>query len=55
MSYQSPIEFKQKAVEPVVCIKAGWNLIRDQYWLFVTIVFVGLILASMVPLAILTK
>jgi uncharacterized membrane protein len=53
MSYGPPTEFKRKAVDPVVCIKAGWNLVRDQYWLFVGIVFIGLILASMVPMAIL--
>ena len=29
------IEFKRNAVQPVECIKAGWDLIRSQYWLFV--------------------
>jgi len=52
MSYQPVIEFKRKAVLPVVCLKEGWNLIRDQYWLFVGIVFVGMMLAGMVPIAI---
>ena len=29
------IEFKRNAVQPIECIKAGWNLIKSQYWLFV--------------------
>jgi uncharacterized membrane protein len=47
------IEFKRNAVEPVECIKAGWALIKDQYWLFVGITVVGVIIGSVVPLGIL--
>src|SRR5258706_10585293 len=47
------VEFKRNAVEPVECIKAGWNLIRSQYWLFVGLTVVGLIMGSVVPLGIL--
>jgi hypothetical protein len=47
------IEFKRNVVEPVECIKAGWNLIRSQYWLFVGMAVVGLIIGSVVPLGIL--
>ena len=46
-------EFRRKAVEPVACIKAGWNLIKDQYWLFVGITAVGFLIGSFVPLGIL--
>ena len=46
-------EFRRKAVEPVECIKAGWNLIRSQYWLFVGISVVGLLIGSVVPFGIL--
>ena len=46
-------EFKRNAVEPVECIKAGLNLIRSQYWLFVGITLVGLLIGSLVPLGIL--
>src|SRR5215210_6383216 len=52
----SPFDFPQyrrKAVEPVVCIKAGWNLIRNQYWLFVGITVVGILVGSVVPFGIL--
>ncbi len=46
-------EFKRNAVEPVECLKAGLNLIRSQYWLFVGITLVGLLIGSLVPLGIL--
>jgi hypothetical protein len=47
------IEFKRNAVLPVECIKAGWELIKGQYWLFVGMTVVGLIVGSVVPLGIL--
>src|SRR6185503_8179500 len=47
------IEFKRNAVEPVECIKAGWALIRSQYWLFVGMSVVGVIIGSVVPFGIL--
>jgi len=47
------IEFKRNAVQPIECIKAGWELIRSQYWLFVGITVVGIIIGSVVPLGIL--
>jgi uncharacterized membrane protein len=46
-------EFKRNAVEPIECIKAGFNLIKSQYWLFMGITVVGLIIGTIVPLAIL--
>ena len=47
------IEFKRNAVSPIECIKSGWNLIRSQYWLFVGITAVGMLIGTMVPLGIL--
>jgi hypothetical protein len=47
------IDFKRNAVQPVECIKAGWNLIRSQYWLFVGMTLVGILIGSVVPLGIL--
>jgi hypothetical protein len=46
-------EFKRNAVEPIECIKGGWNLIRSQYWLFLGITLVGVIIGSIVPFGIL--
>lgn len=51
--YEPTIEFRRKAVEPVECIKRGWDLIRSQYWLFVGIAAVGILIGSVVPLGIL--
>lgn len=47
------LEFRRNAVQPVQCIKDAWALIKDQYWLFVGICAVGLLVASAVPLGIL--
>ena len=47
------IQFNRNAVQPVECIKAGWNLIKSQYWLFVGITLVGMLIGSVVPLGIL--
>src|SRR6267143_5551845 len=46
-------EFNRNAVEPIECIKGGWNLIRSQYWLFLGITLVGVIIGSIVPFGIL--
>jgi hypothetical protein len=37
----------------VECLKAGWNLVRKQYWLFVGLCAVGMLIGSSVPLGIL--
>ncbi|MEP6819044.1 MAG: hypothetical protein ABJA18_05885 [bacterium] len=50
------IAFKRNAVEPVACLKAGLELVKTNYWLFVAMVFLvtisgvvpfGLLLAPM--------
>lgn len=45
--------FTPGAVQPMVCLRAGYDLIRDQYWLFVGMCFVGILIGSAVPLGIL--
>lgn len=52
-SASTTIEFRRNAVEPMECLKAGLNLIKNQYWLFVGITAVGVIIGSVVPLGIL--
>jgi hypothetical protein len=47
------IPFKRQAVEPVQCLKNGWELVKDQYWLFVGISAVGALIGGAVPLGIL--
>jgi len=44
------IPFKRKAVEPLECIKAGWELIKPQYWLFVGMVFICYAIGQAVPI-----
>ena len=44
------IQFRTGVIKPVECLKEGWALIKDQYWLFLGIVFVGVFIASAVPL-----
>ncbi len=47
------IEFRRNAVEPIECLKAGLELVKPQYWLFVGITVVGVLIGSIVPLGIL--
>ena len=53
MTNYPPVEYRRAAVEPVECLKGAWELIKDQYWLFVGLVLVGLIIGGAVPLGIL--
>jgi hypothetical protein len=44
------IEFKTGVIRPVECMKEGWELIKDQYWLFFGITFVGMLIGGIIPL-----
>jgi uncharacterized membrane protein len=44
------IQFRTAVIKPVECVKEGWALIKDQYWLFLGIVFVGIFVGGAVPL-----
>ena len=44
------IQFRTNVIKPVECVKEGWALIKDQYWLFLGIVFVGVFIGSAVPI-----
>jgi hypothetical protein len=47
------IPFRRGAVEPVECIKGGWEIIKNQYWLFVGMTLVTVLIGGAVPLGIL--
>lgn len=47
------IPFRRNAVEPMQCIKGGWEIIKNQYWLFVGMSLVAILVGSAVPLGIL--
>ncbi len=51
--FPDTIEFKSGVIRPMECLKAGYELVGNQYWLFVGIMAVGMIIASVVPLGIL--
>jgi hypothetical protein len=46
--------FEKIPVRPMDCMSESWELLDGVYWLFVGITFVGILLASLVPLGILT-
>src|SRR5205085_5294781 len=46
-------EFRRGVVAPVECIKEGWALIKDQYWLFLGISLVGILIGGVVPIVLL--
>ena len=44
---------RRGVVRPIECLRAGVDLLRGHYWLFVGITFVGVLIASLVPFGIL--
>ncbi len=46
-------EFRRGVVAPVECIKEGCALIKDQYWLFLGISLVGILIGGAVPIVLL--
>jgi len=48
------IVFRRNVVEPINCISAAWAMVKEQYWLFVGMCAVGLLIGGAVPLGILT-
>jgi hypothetical protein len=45
--------FNRGAVRPLECLQAGWSLVKSQYWLFLGITAVGILVGSVGPMAIL--
>lgn len=44
------MEFKTNVIRPVECFREGWELIKNQYWLFFGITLVGMLLAGFIPI-----
>lgn len=42
--------FTTGEIKPVECMKQGWEMIKDQYWLFFGITLVGLLVAGAIPI-----
>jgi uncharacterized membrane protein len=53
MANDPSITFNRAAVQPMVCLNAGFALIKGQYWLFLGMALVGMLIGSAVPLGIL--
>jgi tetrahydromethanopterin S-methyltransferase subunit F len=47
---QNFAEFRRGVISPMECIKEGWGLIRDQYWLYFGISIVGILVGGLVPI-----
>jgi len=45
--------FERGAVRPVACLRAGWDLVKGNYWLFLGLTVVGTLLAGLAPFGIL--
>jgi len=37
----NPIEFRKGVIKPIECYKEAWELIKNQFWLLLAVVFVG--------------
>jgi uncharacterized membrane protein len=44
------VEFRTGVIKGTECVKEAWALIKDQYWLFLGIVFVGVFIGGAVPI-----
>lgn len=49
----SEIPYRQYAIRPVECVTAAWELVKKQYWLFVGMCVVAMLIGSAVPAGIL--
>ncbi len=47
------ISYRKGAIQPLVCYRLAWQFIKDDYWTFLLIALVGLVLGSLAPLGIL--
>jgi hypothetical protein len=53
MTNYPDIPFKRNAVEPMKCLKEGFERIKDRYWFFVGMCFVAILVGGAVPFGIL--
>lgn len=44
--------FERGVVQPMVCLRTGYEIIKDQYWLFVGMCLVAILIGSAVPFGI---
>lgn len=44
------MEFQTGVIRPIECFKEGWELIKNEYWLFFAITLVGMLLGGLIPI-----
>ena len=47
------MDYRVVTLEPAACLREGWAVVRDRYWLLLGITVVGLVVGSLAPLGIL--
>jgi uncharacterized membrane protein len=47
------IQFRTGVIKGSECVKEAWALVKDQYWLFLGIVFVGVFIGGAIPIVLL--
>jgi len=47
------VEFRTGVIKGTECLRESWALIKDQYWLFLGIVFVGVFIGGAIPIVLL--
>ena len=50
---ESVFEFNRRAIRPIECLRGGWDLIKDEYWQFWGLMFVGLLIGGAAPFGVL--
>jgi uncharacterized membrane protein len=53
MTNLPPVSFQRNVVRPMECVKGGWNLIKDQYWLIFAMCLVSWMIGAAIPMGIL--
>jgi hypothetical protein len=51
--HEDRFQFNRGAIRPLQCLREGWQLVKTDYWFFVGVCFVGVLIAQMAPLNIL--
>ncbi len=54
MSSASDVPYNRGAVRPMECFREGWRLVKAEYWFFLGVTLVGILIGSAAPMAILT-
>jgi len=47
------VSYRKGAIQPLVCYRLAWQFIKEDYWIFLIICLVGILLGSLAPLGVL--